>query len=303
MTRLLTILLSASATAWAQAPATQPAVAAATQPVGSPGQARVILVTGNVSFATVNAQGERGDWRPAKVGDLLPAGTQIRTQIRSKVGLSFGDNTVVVIDRATLASIDQYQRTGDSQTVGLGLGHGMIRGSAVETALRSDMTIQTPTATLSKRGTRDFGIEYDPSTGRFQAWLGGEGLVEAINWLTAQSRLVRPGQYATQAMLRWIETLSTDRWVPVVDTFGMTSSEMTFNREQGQNSGLAVTNPGGGATTFAGPGASTPLSVSGTAQQGTQILPLNIAPGVTVIPRPEGNFGTRAAKALRNRAR
>jgi hypothetical protein len=223
----------------------------------------------------------------------LPAGSVVRTQLRSKAVLAFGEDSVVVIEPATLANIDQFHRSGDTKKIELGLGHGTLRAGVQETTLRSDMTIETPSATLSKRGTMDFGISYEPSTNRFRIFLAKEGLVEAIHRTSGESRLVRPGQYVTQAMVAWIDTLTHDRWVPVVDTTGLTDAEQIFQTVQ--SSGLATVQPGDGANRFtigsrdlAGLAGRT----GGTGVSGTPSIPPSPTPGGGAIPRPEGNFGT-----------
>lgn len=270
----------------ARAQVTQPSTDTQPARIDQAFEAQIITLSGNVSYALLDANGKPGEWKPAKVGDRLPAGSWIRTQIRSKVGLSFGSDTVVLVERATLASIDQFHRTGDTKRIRLGLGHGTVRGGVAETTLRSDMTIETPTATLSKRGTMDFGITYEPSTNRFQVFLGGPGLVEALNKLSNESKLVRPGQYVTQAMTRWIETATRDRWVPIVDTKGMTNAEEMFNAVN--DSGLGVVDPGEGSNTYGITGRGLGQSLNANSAM-TISLP---TPGSTVIPRPEGNFGT-----------
>jgi len=261
---------------------------AATQPTGvdQAFQATVLKVSGTVSYALVDESGERGPWQDARVGNTLPAGTQIRTRARSSVVLAFGDDTVVMIERITLASIDQFHRSADTKVVRLGLGHGAVRAGVAETTLRSDMTIETPMAVLSKRGTRDFRMEYTPVTGRFVVSLSGEGLVEALNKLTGRSRDIGPGQYVTQAMIRWIETATFDRFVSMSDVFGMTGAEKSFLAFGGE-SGQGAADPGGGAGVYgvAGQGSASVGSPSSISSP-----PLIIRPGI--INRPEGNFGT-----------
>ncbi len=283
-------------TAWGQPAVTQPAgtTAATTQAAGpvNPMQARIIQLSGRVQYALADPAGNVGEWRDAKVGDLLPAGTRVRTRLRSQVVLAFGDDSVVMIDRATLASIDQFHRSGDTKFVRLGLGHGAIRAGVAETTLRSDMTIETPTATLSKKGTIDFGIEYEPSTGRFRIFLAREGLVEALNKLTQERRLVLPGQYVTQAMIRWITTATFDRHVAMADLFGMTNAEQWFNALN--SSGRGVVDPGGGTNTGSlGPGGGQVPGGSQFARTVNTILPLPTE--LQTIDRPEGNFGTGGA--------
>lgn len=294
MRTYLTIVLSVlmGSALYAQAPSTAPAAGgAATQPATEPMSARVIQLAGAASYALANPDGNTSTWNPLKVGDVLPAGARVRTQLRARVVLAFGDDTVVVIERATLASIDQFHRSADTKRVRLGLGHGTIRAGVAETTLRSDMTIETPTATLSKRGTMDFGISYEPSNRRFRIFLDKDGLVEAMKHTTNESRFVRPGQYVTEAMERWINSLSNERWIPVVDTYGLTDAETVFNRLN--NSGLATLNPGAGGNI---------LTISSRdfagVVNGNQGPALNTTPLVTPsngsgpIARPEGNFGT-----------
>ncbi len=292
---ILATVAAMTQVAWSQPVTTQPASPAPqTQAVGpvDPMQARIIKLSGSAQYARVDEAGETGTWQSAKVGDVLPAGTRLRTRLRSQVVLAFGDDSVVLIDRATLASIDQFHRSGDTKVVRLGLGHGAIRAGVTETTLRSDMTIETPTATLSKKGTIDFGIEYEPSTGRFRIFLAREGLVEALNKLRQERRYVLPGQYVTEVMARWIQTATFDRHVAMADLFGVNDNEKWFNALN--SSGLGVVEPGGG--TLAGNlGPRHGNQFGGTQFTGGALPFIPILPGAGGVARPEGNFGTGGA--------
>lgn len=265
---------------------TASAPAAATQPAGSPDQAVVVRLTGQVTAQPPGADA----WQPVKQGQRLAPRTRIRTGLRSRVVLAFGDNSIAEIAPVTLAAIEDFRRGSDTTSVTLDLGHGQIRATAVETTLRSEMTIQSPTATLSKKGTHDYGMRYDAGTGNYTIFLNQEGLVEAFNNMTGQARTLRQGQFVTQAMLRWIETARLVRYAPVIDTWGSTVSEIHFNVRHG--SGLGSIEPGGGADTYT-------LSLKpGGGGGGIGVLPptgLNTARQGTpagVFNRPEGNFGT-----------
>jgi len=303
--RQITIAIVGAALAWsasagAQAPSSRPqqpvdtpTLPAADTADAEPMQAQIIKMSGRVQYALTDQAGVPGKWQPAKIGDLLPAGTRIRTRLRSKVVLAFGDDSVVMIDRATLASIDQFHRSADTKYVKLGLGHGAIRAGVAEATLRSDMTIETPIATLSKKGTIDFGIEYEPSTGRYRIFLARQGLVAALNKRTGESQMVRPGRYVTQAMIRWVETAVFDRHVAMADLFGTPGSEKLFNALN--SSGLGVVEPGGGQgiSNIGGRQAGGGLpgqQMANPLQGNLPVLPLRIGP--QVIFRPEGNFGT-----------
>lgn len=122
-------VMTIASAAWAQAgAASQPADAppAATQPAGidEPFEATAMTVVGNVLYAMPGADGKPGEFKPVKEGDKLPAGAIIQTRLRSKVVLSFGPDTVVLIDRVTMASIDQFHRTGDPRRSSWAWGTG-----------------------------------------------------------------------------------------------------------------------------------------------------------------------------------
>jgi len=269
------------------APTTQP------EKIDEAFEATVIKIVGKVSYSKLDAKGEPGKWQPAKIGDRLPAGTRVRTRLRSKIVMAFGKDSVVMIDRATLVSIDQFHRTADTKKIRLGLGHGVIRAGVSETTLRSDMTIDTPTATLSKKGTIDFRMEYEPFTGRFRISLAKEGLVEALNKLSNRKRSIGPGQYVNQAMLRWIETATFDRYVPVIDTFSMTDAEQLFNMVR--DSGLGVIEPGAGTNIMSLSGRDAGQLFARLARERrNRLRPLRpqVIDGQRIFDRPEGNFGT-----------
>jgi hypothetical protein len=287
--------------AFAQAPPTpaatganEAAAAPATQPAGidEPFEATAVKVVGNVLYALAGPDGKPGEFKPVKEGDKLPAGAIIQTRLRSKVLLAFGPDTVVLVDRVTMASIDQFHRSGDTKKIQLGLGHGLVRAAAVETTLRSDMTISSPVATLSKRGTMDFGMRYEPGTGRYVVFLNEEGLIELIDWLHDVTRTIEPGQYVTQALMTWIETRTLDRYIPVTDRWGLTASEYRFMAYFGSQ-GLGVIDPGAGANNYL-----TKYNPTNRPAPGGQVLsvpPVVIPPGTggpLQLIRPEGNFGT-----------
>jgi len=272
---------------------TQPA--ARSQDAGQPDEAVVEKVTGRVRYARTRDDGSLGEWQPAKAGDRLPGGTRIQTFFRSEIILKFTDDTVIVVESGTSASIDEFRRTADTKKVKLGIAHGAIRGASAETTLRSDLTIESPTATLSKRGTIGFRLEYEPVKGHFVISLQKEGLVEALNKLTHESQLIRPGQYVTQRMLRWIETAVFDDYVPVIGVFGMTDADERFAASYAD--GVAVVEPSGGWDTrrVIGLDRSSLFRDLIRAQRATEIrpvVPIDVDPGTPTTGRPEGNFGT-----------
>lgn len=266
--------------------ATQPAEPADAEAM----TAVVVKLAGDVRAAEVAAEGQEPQWHPLKVGDRVAAGTLIQTKNRSSVLLQFGDTAIARIGSYTSATVAQFHRTAQTQNVKLDLGYGAVRAGVAEGAFESDMTIETPVATLTKRGTWNFGIEYEAVTGRFRIYLADRGLVEALNQITNERRRLLAGQYLTHLMTRWIETAKFDRQVPILDVFGLTGAETDFNLWN--DSGLSVLSGGGGAALDLGDPRKRPRS----GQFGFQQRPrLPLRPLAGGLDRPEGNFGTGGA--------
>ncbi|MFQ5491261.1 MAG: hypothetical protein ACE5GE_11110 [Phycisphaerae bacterium] len=259
--------------------------------------AKVVEVTGDVKTAPTGTSPTAGDaWKPVAVDDLLPAGSLIRTGIRSHLILMFGDNTVINIKRVTLASIDQFYQTQTQQTVRLGLGYGAVRGGSAEGRLRSDVIIDSTVATLAKRGTEGFEMQVEPYTGRFTISLSRQGLVEALQKLTQQRRLVRPGQYTNQLNIAkmWIKQDRFDRQVTMQADPAMTASDMDFTIDNPR--GFAAISPGSGNQTFELAGRNPRnLDTRIRRPRRNRPLPLRRADMVVIdrrpIRRPDGNFG------------
>ena len=276
------------------------------EPFVEPLSAVVIEVSGTVDRAKpgVSPLASEG-WTPVKWKDQLDAGTQIRTGLRSAVHLQFGKTTVVAIRNATHASIDQIYRSAKTEHVQIGLGYGTVRGGSVEGTLQSQVVVDSPVATLAKRGTEGWEMSVEPMTGRFRVSLAEYGLVEAVKKLRDAgriSRTVRPGEYATDANIAnmWIKQDIFDRNVKFYQAEAVTVADSDFSTENTR--GYGVLAPGGGSelATVAGRN-----SANFALDQLSERYPGANRPGTTVlipegpVQRPEGNFGTgRTFKVL-----
>lgn len=264
---------------------TQPAAPAATQPSErAPIKACVLDVQGDVQHAPLDSS----EWVPCAVGDEYPEQTIIRTGIRSTVKFRIGEDdtyTALVVDSASKVVLSEAYRTADLKRVRVGVGYGRIRAGVAEGGLESDFTVDSPVATLSKRGTWDFGLFYERGTDRFEIFLLDQGLVEALDLVSGRRRTVLPREFVNQAMLRWMDQVNFVRNVPVPDILGQGDIAVAFNRLR--TNGLGVLDPEGGSAILLD------LS-SGRAQAAfVDMLPPTIAPAPPGRPsRPEGYFGT-----------
>ena len=268
-------------------------------PSSQPLSAKVIDVRGAAEWAAVGVSVLVSDgWTPLKLDDVLQAGTQIRTGLRSHVNLQFGTTTIVGIRSATHAGIDQLYRSVNTEVIRLGLGYGTVRGGSSEGEMRSDFTVDSTVATLAKRGTEGWQMTVEPGTGRFRISLAEYGLVEAIRKLgrgLRTTRSVRPGEYATDANIAnmWIKQDIFDRNVKFYEVQGLTAADVEFSQANAR--GLATVAPGGGTSVV-------DLSQRVNASFVLDQLAANAPPGSTgpnlvviepgVLQRPEGNFGT-----------
>jgi hypothetical protein len=190
-----------------------------------------------------------------------------------------------------LVVISEAYKTQQKKVTRVGVGYGKIRAGVAEGGLESDFTVDSPVATLSKRGTWNFGLAYTRGTDRFEIFLLDRGLVDAINKLTQQRRDLTPGQVVTQAMRLWLDEANIRRNVAIVDVLGQEDIQVAFNDLR--NSGLGVLSPGSGYENL--------LNLSNRRAQAQFAnlvrnalgnVPPIVPPAVNRNLRPEGFFGT-----------
>ena len=147
---LATVVAWAVGTSLAQQPETsQPS----TQPADrTPITARVLEVQGDVQHAPLDAN----DWQPCRVDEEYPEQTVILTGVRSSIKLQVGDDdtyTALVIEPVSRTILSEAYQTTDTKRVRVGVGYGRMRAGVAEGGLKSDFTVDSPVATLSKRGS------------------------------------------------------------------------------------------------------------------------------------------------------
>jgi hypothetical protein len=270
--------VSASAQETAQ---TQPSTQAAAQPI----KARVLEVRGDVKHAPVDST----DWKDCGVDDEYPQQTVIQTGVRSSCKLQIGSDdtyTAVVLDSATRTLLSELAVTGDTKRVRIGVGYGRIRAGVAEGGLKSDFVVDSPVATLSKRGTWNFGLFYERGTDRFEIFLIEQGLVDAFSKSTGVRREILPQQVVTQVMRRWLDEVQVRRNVAIPDMLGQGDMEVAFNTLQ--QSGLRVMDPEGGQSVLVD--LSSPLAQSHFADLAQ--MGLRAPPMVGRLAPREGFFGT-----------
>jgi hypothetical protein len=262
-----------------------------TQPAGrTPITARVLEVRGDVKHASL----ESTDFKLCQVDEEYPEQTVILTGVRSSIKLQVGSDdtyTALVIEPVSRTIISEAYRTADTKRVRIGVGYGKMRAGVAEGGLKSDFTVDCPVATLSKRGTWDFGLFYERDTNRFDIFLLDQGLVDALNKLTGEHRTVLPRELVTQAMRRWADEAQFLKNVPMPDILGQSDIAVAFNELE--QSGLRVLNPEGGATVLFD------LSSSFAKTSFADLVRTRLPPTTIVRPqgirehvRPEGFFGT-----------
>ena len=250
--------------------------------------ARVIEVHGDVKYAPLDSS----EYKVCKLDDEYPERTKIITGVRSSIKLQIGDEepyTCLLVEAVGKTILSEAYKTKDTKKVRIGVGYGRIRAGVAEGGLKSDFTVDSPVATLSKRGTWGFTLFYERETDFFQIGLTDRGLVEAINRLTNERRILNPKELITSAMLAWLDQAKFERNVAIPDILGQGDIGVAFNRIQ--QSGLGVLSPGGGQQML--------LDLSNTharadfanlVRQG--LAGPILAPSTDLTHRPEGFFGT-----------
>ncbi|MCB9850555.1 MAG: hypothetical protein H6817_07605 [Phycisphaerales bacterium] len=255
-------------------------------------RAIVIEVEGTVESAPGDANALDMDaWKPVEKDQQIAPDTQIRTGMRSKCTLQFGEGpnlTVIQLRRGTLAKISDYRRTIDEQRIRIGLGYGAVRGGSSEGTLRSDVVVDSTVATLAKRGTEGWEIEIEPVSGTFHISLARSGLVEAFSKDAEERRRVHPGEYATDGNIArmWINQEIFDRAISPYEFQSLSPDDIDFM--VANRTGYSSLGPGGNQ--LYGAGTRRPPAAGFGDGSGYRYFPTMIFERGPV-QRPEGNFG------------
>jgi hypothetical protein len=97
--------------------------------------------------------GGSADWVPAKVGDRIVKDTIISTGFKSAAILALGNSTITVRSLTSLSLAELINRN-ETETININLNTGRIRADInPPSGGKSSVTVQTPVATASVRGT------------------------------------------------------------------------------------------------------------------------------------------------------
>ena len=256
--------------------------------------AKVIEVHGDVKYAPLDSD----EYKVCELDDEYPEKTKIITGVRSSIKLQIGDEepyTCMLIEAVGKTILSEAFKTDTTKRVRVGVGYGRIRAGVAEGGLTSDFTVDSPVATLSKRGTWGFTLFYERDTDFFDIGLTDRGLVEAINHVKNQQRQVRPGEMVTSAMRMWLDQAKFERNVPIPDLLGQSDIDLAFNRMK--QDGLGVTGLGQGKQVLIN------LSNESARRSFEQIARRALPGGFVQFEqrvRPEGFFGTGRGDELLN---
>jgi len=172
-------------------------IVAAAQPVAAPFLSRirqlralVIDVKGRSQWRPAADQ----PWRDAKVNDLLPVGSEIRTGFRSSMALRVGRNATVLVDRSTVLSLPVMLRDGDTLVTRAGIRRGKVEFKVDDVRvddlrMTNDFEVLTPTTTLSVRGT-GFSVRWGGLNGAEIEALSADVFAIEVEYLVSQFRLL-----------------------------------------------------------------------------------------------------------------
>ena len=161
MNALFTVWLALQAPAPAPAPTQTPPPATAPKVEALPEgrqeklQALVIAVEGKSEWKAAGAE----KFKAAAVNDLLDAGAEIRTGLRSSVTFRVGKNATLVVDRASRVELPVMVQDGAVLRTRAAVHRGKCEFKVEAVAITSDFQVVTPSATLAVRGT-GFTVEW-----------------------------------------------------------------------------------------------------------------------------------------------
>ena len=135
----------------AQEPAAKPgdAAPAADAPAGDPLRAVFIDVSGKVQWRA----DENAPWQEAKINDVVAAGVEVRTGLRSHAALRVGRNATALLDAGTLFQLPTIAQDGETLRTSAAVKHGRADFKVDKVGLSNDFKVVTPSTTLAVRGT------------------------------------------------------------------------------------------------------------------------------------------------------
>lgn len=103
-------------------------------------------------------------WRDAAVDDVLPAGSMIRTGLKSALTLRVGLNATVLIDSNARVTLPQIAHAGATLETAIKVERGQADIKVNRVGLTNDFSVVTPTGALAVKGT-GFACQYDAFNG------------------------------------------------------------------------------------------------------------------------------------------
>ncbi len=152
---------SVSQRAWAD-DMTQPVSAAAVEQATDALALQAIFmdVQGKVRWRT----NENAPWTEAKVNDLLNAGAEIRTGLKSRSTLRVGKNATILVDSGTTFQLPEMVQEGQTLRTLATVKSGRADFKVDHVGFANDFKVVTPQTTLSVRGT-GFALASGPLKG------------------------------------------------------------------------------------------------------------------------------------------
>jgi len=138
--------------------------------------ARVEKVTGEAIWRTGT-----GSWQDAQPGQRLLEKAELSTGVESQVTIAFSDGSAMVVKELTQIRVAKLLKAEDRLKVEVQLRLGQIKAQVKhQETLRTNFSIQTPTATASVRGTEINEVSYYPPVGTTTRLGSGQLLVEGL---------------------------------------------------------------------------------------------------------------------------
>lgn len=154
-----------------QAPPTDLDEASATDPATEQGETPAID-HGNLEALVISVSGRGGRWRapgveqwqPVQVDDVLPAGAQIDTGMRTEIGVRVGKNATLLISSLSSVTLAQIEETDGRLVTRALLTEGAADFKVDHVGLENDFVVITPSSTMAVKGT-GFRVVHGPMLG------------------------------------------------------------------------------------------------------------------------------------------